>query len=267
MINSKTEVYGVIGYPVKHSLSPLFQNALLRWAGINGVYLAFEVEPERLKEAVEGFKAIKVKGINVTIPHKENIMNFLEEIDPVAEEIGAVNTVKFEEGKAKGFNTDWIGFIKALRMLIPEIRGRRVLVLGAGGASKAVIYGLIKDGAKVFLWNRTREKAKVLAEKFNIEAVERPEEVIKDVDVIVNTTSVGLKEDDPPLFDYSLINSSHVVVDIIYRETKLIKRAKEVGAKCQDGLPMLLWQGIEAFRIWNGCTPPYEVALRAVRGG
>ncbi|WP_461832561.1 shikimate dehydrogenase [Aquifex sp.] len=266
MINSSTEVYGVIGYPIKHSLSPLFQNALLRWAGVNGVYLAFEVKPEELKQAIEGFKALNVKGINVTVPHKEGVMNFLEEIDPIAEEIGAVNTVKFENGKAKGFNTDWIGFIKALKMLVPEIRGKKVLVLGAGGASRAVIYGLIKEGASVLLWNRTRKKAEILADRFKLEVVNSPEDAVKDSEIIVNTTSVGLKDEDPPLFDYSLITSSHIVVDIIYRETKLIKRAKEVGAKYQNGLPMLLWQGIEAFCIWNGCMPPYNVALRAVKG-
>ena len=266
MIDSSTEVYGVIGYPIKHSLSPLFQNALLRWAGVNGVYLAFEVKPEELKQAIEGFKALNVKGINVTVPHKEGVMNFLEEIDPIAEEIGAVNTVKFENGRAKGFNTDWIGFIKALKMLVPEIRGKKVLVLGAGGASRAVIYGLIKEGASVLLWNRTRKKAEILADKFNLEVVNSPEDAVKDSEIIVNTTSVGLKDEDPPLFDYSLITPSHIVVDIIYMETKLIKRAKEVGAKYQNGLPMLLWQGIEAFRIWNGCMPPYNVALRAVKG-
>ncbi|WP_461829074.1 shikimate dehydrogenase [Aquifex sp.] len=266
MINSSTELYGVIGYPIRHSLSPIFQNALLEYAGLNGVYLAFEVKPEELGKALQGFKAIGVKGINVTIPHKEAIMEHLDEIDPVAREIGAVNTVKFENGRAAGYNTDWIGFLKALRMLVPSVEGEKVLVLGAGGASKAVVYALLQAGAEVFLWNRTREKALNLVKKFGnrLTAVNKPEEIIKETRIIVNTTSVGLREDDPEIFDYSLITPEHMVVDIIYKETKLIKRAKEVGAKHQDGLPMLLWQGIESFKIWNGCEVPYSVALRAV---
>ncbi len=266
MITSGTELYGVIGHPIKHSLSPVFQNALLEYAGLNAVYLAFEVKPEELEEAIKGFRAIGVKGINVTIPHKEMIMEHLDEIDPVAQKIGAVNTVKFENQRAVGYNTDWIGFLKALKMLIPSVKGEKVLVLGAGGASKAVIYALLYAGAEVFLWNRTKEKALNLVKKFGnrLTAVDKPEEVIRETRVIVNTTSVGLKEDDPEIFDYSLVNDKHVVIDIIYKETKLIKRAKEVGAKHQDGLPMLLWQGIESFRIWNGCETPYSVALRAV---
>ncbi len=266
MINARTQVYGVIGYPVKHSLSPIFQNALFKYVGLNAVYLAFEVKPENLEESIIGFKVLGIKGINVTIPHKEKIISLLDEIDPVAQEIGAVNTVKFESGKAAGFNTDWIGFLKALKMLIPKVESQKVLILGAGGASKAVIYGLLKEGADVFLWNRTKEKALKLVRKFDdrLTAVEKPEDVINKVSVIVNTTSVGLKDDDPEIFDYSLITPDHVVIDIIYKETKLIKRAKEIGARYQDGLPMLLWQGIESFKIWNGCEPPYSVALKAV---
>ena len=265
MIDSRTEVYGVIGFPIKHSLSPVFQNALIKYAGLNAVYLAFEVKPEDLKKAIEGFKATGIRGINVTVPHKEIIIELLEEVDPIAEEIGAVNTVKFENGKAKGFNTDWIGFIRALKHLVPELKEKKVLVLGAGGASKAVIYGLIREGAKVFLWNRTKEKALKLKEKFKLEVVDRPEDVLEKVEIIVNTTTVGLKENDPQIFDYGLIKKEHTVVDIIYKETKLIKRAKEVGAKHQDGLPMLLYQGIESFKIWNGCEVPYSVAEKAVK--
>lgn len=267
MINAKTELYGVIGYPVKHSLSPVFQNALLKYSGLNAVYLAFEIKPEDLENAVRGFKAIGVKGINITVPHKEAIMKYLDEIEETAQEIGAVNTVKFEKGKAIGYNTDWIGFIKALKILKPKVAGEKILVLGAGGASKAIIYALLHEGAEVFLWNRTKEKALNLVKKFKnrLTAVNRPEEVIDEVNIIVNTTSVGLKKDDPEIFNYSLITPAHTVIDIIYKETKLIKKAKEVGAKFQDGLPMLLYQGIESFKIWNGCEVPYSVALRAVK--
>lgn len=265
MINAQTQLYGVIGFPVKHSLSPVFQNALIRYAGLNAVYLAFEINPEELKKAFEGFKALKVKGINVTVPFKEEIIPLLDYVEDTAKEIGAVNTVKFENGKAYGYNTDWIGFLKSLKSLIPEVKEKSILVLGAGGASRAVIYALVKEGAKVFLWNRTKEKAIKLAQKFPLEVVNSPEEVIDKVQVIVNTTSVGLKDEDPEIFNYDLIKKDHVVVDIIYKETKLLKKAKEKGAKTLDGLPMLLWQGIEAFKIWNGCEVPYSVAERSVR--
>ncbi len=265
MINSQTEVYGVIGFPIRHSLSPIFQNELIKYTGLNAVYLAFEVKPEELKKAVEGFKAIGIKGINVTVPHKESIIELLDEVDPVAEEIGAVNTVKFEEGKAKGFNTDWIGFLRAIKSLVSELNGKKVLILGAGGASKAVIYGLTREGSKVYLWNRTKEKALKLKERFKLEVVDKPEDILSEVEIIVNTTTVGLKENDPEIFDYGLIKKDHTVVDIIYKETKLIKRAKEVGAKHQNGLSMLLYQGIESFKIWNGCEVPYSVAERAIR--
>jgi len=265
MIDAKTQVYGVIGYPIKHSLSPVFQNALMRYAGLNAVYLAFEIKPEELKKAFEGFIAAGFKGINVTVPFKEDIILLLDYVEDTAKEIGAVNTVKFEDGKALGYNTDWIGFLKSLKSVISDVRGKKVLVLGAGGASKAVVYALVREGAEVYLWNRTKEKALKLAQKFNLKVVDSPEEVVNEVEVIVNTTSVGLKDEDPPIFNYDLIKENQVVVDIIYKETKLLKRAKEKGAKTLDGLPMLLWQGIEAFKIWNGCEVPYSVAERAVK--
>jgi len=264
MIDAHTELYGVIGYPVRHSLSPVFQNALIRYAGLNAVYLAFEVSPGDLSVAFAGFRKIGLRGLNVTVPHKEAVLSLVDELDETAERIRAVNTVKFEGGRAFGYNTDWIGFLRALSLAGIEVRGRKVLLLGAGGASRAVLYALLREGAEVFIWNRTREKAVRLAGEFGARVADSPEEVLPQAEVIVNTTSVGLREEDPPLFDYELIRKNQAVVDIIYGETKLIKKAKEKGAKTLDGLPMLLFQGIESFRIWNGCEVPYSVALRAV---
>ncbi len=263
-LTGSAEIYGVIGYPIKHSLSPVFQNAAFSHLGLSAVYVPFEIHPDYLKEALYGLKLAGVKGLNVTVPHKEAVLELVDHLDQDAEKIGAVNTLKFTEGGTEGYNTDWIGFLKAIRELEnPE--GRRVLVLGAGGASKAVVYALVKAGAEVLIWNRTPEKAERLARTFGVRTVSRPEDVVKEVDIIVNTTSVGLREDDSPLFDYSLLSKGQAVVDLIYKETPLIKSARERGCKTQNGFPMLVYQGAESFRIWTGCEPPLKVMKRSLQ--
>lgn len=262
-LTGSAEVYGVIGYPVRHSLSPVFQNAAFSHLGLNAVYVPFEIHPDHLREALSGLRLAGVKGLNVTVPHKEAVLELVDRLDPDAERIGAVNTLRFTEEGTEGYNTDWIGFLKALKEL-EDPEGKRVLVLGAGGASKAVVYALVKAGAEVFIWNRTPEKAKRLAETFGVQTVSSPEEGVREADIIVNTTSVGLKEEDPHLFDYSLLSEGQAVVDLIYRETPLIKSARERGCKTQNGFPMLVYQGAESFRIWTGCEPPLKVMKRSL---
>ncbi len=257
-ITGAAEVYGVIGFPIKHSLSPVFQNAAFSYIGIDAVYLPFEIKPENLKEAILGFRAIGVKGLNVTIPHKEAVLKLADFVSEEANSIGAANTLKFTDGRIEAYNTDWIGFLRAAEE-ITQLKGKKVLVLGAGGASRAVIYALKKAGAYVLLWNRTIEKAYKLSEEFGVDVVENVGVSVKKADVIVNTTSVGLKEDDKPIFDYSLIEERHTVIDIIYKETSLIKEAKRRGCKYQTGFPMLVYQGAESFRIWTGCEPPVKI--------
>ncbi len=263
-LDGKTEVYGVIGYPIKHSLSPVFQNRAFEYHSINAVYVPFEVRPEEFETAFKGLKALGVKGVNVTLPHKERALEFADFADHHAKAIGAANTLKFTQEGVYAYNTDWIGFLKAVKKLLPNLKGVRTLVLGAGGSSRAILYALKGEEAEVFLWNRTIEKAYKLCESFGCKVVKRPEYVLKEVKLIVNTTSSGLKEDDPPLFDYDLLEPSHTVVDIIYKETPLLKKAKEKGCPFQDGLDMLLYQGMESFRIWTGLEVPYEVVKEAV---
>ena len=263
-ITGTTELLGVIGFPVKHSLSPVFQNAALSYMGLNMVYLPFEIRPEDLKEAVKGLMLAGVRGLNVTVPHKEAVLELADWVSEEVREIGAANTLKFSEGRIEAYNTDWIGFLKAVREVV-EVEGRKVLVLGAGGASRAVLYALKKVGAEVFLWNRTKEKAIRLAERFGAKAVDNVEEALNEAQIIVNTTSVGLKEDDPPLFDYGLIKREHVVMDLIYRETPLIRTARERGCSFQTGFPMLVYQGAESFRIWTGCEPPIKIMKLSLR--
>ncbi|NPA13513.1 MAG: shikimate dehydrogenase [Aquificae bacterium] len=270
-LNGQTAVYGIIGYPVKHSKSPTFQTKAFQHLNINAVYLPFEVKPEDLEKAIQGIKALSIKGFNITVPHKEEVIKYLDEVSPEVEYIGACNTVVNIDGYLKGYNTDAYGFITGLKELEPSLEGKKVLVIGAGGASRAVIYSLIKEGVdKIYLANRTIQKAEKLKLDFLplskfVQQIIQPitldqiDNYLPESEIIVNTTSVGLKENDPHLFDYSKINKNQTVVDIIYKQTPLLKVAQEKGCKWQDGLPMLLYQGAKAFQIWTGKEPPIDI--------
>ncbi|MFN3813290.1 MAG: shikimate dehydrogenase [Aquificaceae bacterium] len=260
-ISGKTEVYGILGYPVKHSLSPIFQNSAFEYLGIDAVYIPFEVRPEDLKHAIYGLSALSVRGVNVTLPHKEKVLEYVDRMDEHTAVIGSANTLKFTN-VIEAYNTDWTGFLKALNEA--KVEGKAVLVLGAGGTSKAILYALKRAEYDVYLWNRTYEKAVELSKKFQVQVVKKPEDVLKRISLIVNTTSVGLQSDDPPLFDYSQLDQGHTVFDVIYKETPLLRRAQEVGAKAIDGLSMLLYQGIESLKIWTGFDVPFEVVKNPV---
>ena len=281
-ITGKTAVYGIFGYPVKHSLSPLMQNAAFRELGIDAVYVPFEVEPENLKEAVDGVRALGIKGLNVTVPHKERIVEHLDYLSEEAELLGAVNTVKNENGELTGYNTDAEGFLRSLIEEGVELEGKKALMFGAGGAARAVGYALLKGGAS-FLYivnrnfQRAREVGELLGKRGNVLVFPLKESTVetllKEVDLIVNTTSVGMKPEDPHLFDYSKIPAGITVVDIIYNppETPLLKAAKERGCKAINGLGMLVHQGAVAFEIWTGKKAPVEtmreVLERELYGG
>ncbi|NPB04024.1 MAG: shikimate dehydrogenase [Thermotogae bacterium] len=268
-ITGKTAVYGIIGHPVKHSLSPLMQTEAFKEAGIDAVYVPFEVEPENLEEAVSGLRALSVKGFNVTVPHKEKVAQLLDFLTEDAEFLGAVNTVKNENGKLTGYNTDAEGFLRSLIEEGVELSEKKVLMFGAGGAARAVGYALLKGGVKFLnIVNRNFSRAKAVAEllskRGNVLVYPLKESTIdvllKDADIIVNATSVGMKEDDPPLFDYSKIPEGITVVDIIYNppETPLLKAAKEKGCRTVNGLGMLVHQGAVAFEVWTGRKAPVK---------
>ncbi len=275
ILTGETQVYGIIGYPVKHSKSPTFQTAAFQHSGINAVYVPFHVKPEDLPKAIEGIRALSIKGVNVTVPHKEEVLKYVNEHSEEVKYIGAANTIENIEGYLKAYNTDSYGFIRGLKELLSETKKEisqlKFLVIGAGGASRAVLYGLLKEGAKkVYISNRTVDKAKKIIDDFSnlnrfIESTFSPislsdiEKYLSDTDVIVNTTSVGLKEDDPPLFDYDKIEKRHVVIDIIYKKTPLLKKAEEKGCLWQDGLPMLLYQGARSFEIWTKRKAPVDI--------
>jgi len=259
------EVYGIIGDPVDHSLSPVMHNVAFREKNIKAVYGAFKVSSSDLAKAVEGIRALNIKGVSVTIPHKEKVMEYLEEIDEIAYEIGAVNTIVNENGVLKGYNTDWIGVLKAFKEKGVDIQDKKVVIIGAGGASKAVVYALIKGGAeKIFVYNRTFEKAKFLEKKFGV--IAKPWEELNNAngDIIIQTTSVGLKSWESPV-EERVISRFKVAMDIVYLplETKFLSLAKKHG-KIIDGLQMLLYQGVEQFKLWTGIEPPVKLMEKAI---
>lgn len=275
-LTGKTAVYGIIGHPVKHSLSPLMQTAAFKALGIDAVYVPFDVDPENLGEAVNGLRALNVKGFNVTVPHKEGVIEYLDFVDEDAEFLGAVNTVKNEDGQLTGYNTDADGFLQSLIEEGIELKGKRITMFGAGGAARAVGYAVLKGGAKFLnVVNRNFSKGKVVGEllgkRGNVLVFPLRENTVatllKDTDIVINTTSVGMKPDDPPLFDYSLIPEGLTVVDIIYNpaETPLLKAAKEKGCKTVNGLGMLIHQGAIAFKIWTGKEAPVEVMKKILK--
>ncbi len=259
------DVYGIIGDPVNHSLSPIMHNIAFKELKIKAVYGAFPVKKENLKKAVEGIRALGIKGLSVTIPHKEKIMEFLDEIDRVALEIGAVNTVVNKDGYLKGYNTDWIGVLKAFTKNDVEIKDKKIVIIGAGGASKAVIYAVKTGGAKeIEVYNRTFEKAKILEEKFGI--IAKPWQELKKAsgDIIIQTTSVGLKSWESPV-DEEVLSRFKVAMDIVYTplKTRFLSLAEKY-AKVIDGLQMLLYQGIEQFRLWTGIEPPVNLIRTSI---
>lgn len=258
--------YAVIGNPIGHSLSPVMHNAAFKAMGVSAKYEALEVE--RLDRAYEHLRKT-YSGINVTIPHKVEIMEYIDEKEMAADLIGAVNCVDFGE-TAKGYNTDMYGAVDALMSEVPKLKNKKVLVLGAGGAARAIVYGCVLEGCRVSLHNRTAEKAKELSKEV-LDKIAKKVTVVDEVDlskidVIINATSVGMRPNNESPLDVQ-IPSSAVVMDIVYNplETKLLKQAKAAGARTIDGVEMFVLQGAESQRIW-GYDPPVDVMRKAVLG-
>ena len=269
MVDVNTGILGLIGYPLGHSLSPLLHNNTIEREGLNYIYLPFPVEPDKLPAALEGFRAINVKGLNVTIPYKEEVISYLDRVDPLAARIGAVNTIVNEEGVFTGYNTDLAGLIRMIREDGNfNIGGKKVMLAGAGGAARAAGIGILEEGAAgLYVLNRNYTKAEKLAEEWReyypeIEIKALPLEaeayksLIGEVELLIDSTPVGMapQTDTAPVIPGEYLHEDMLVVDLVYnpRETCLLKAAKEAGAKTLDGLGMLIYQGIEAFRLWTG---------------
>jgi len=275
-IKGTTRLVGIFGYPVAHSGSPRMHNAAFSHLGLDYVYVPFEVRPEDLRQAVEALRALNIAGINVTIPHKESIIPFLDGISREVDLIGAVNTVKLERGQLKGYNTDAQGFLESLQENGIEPQGMKALVIGAGGASRAVVCALGKAGAReVVIANRTLARAEEIAAKQNelfggknIRGVDLSEisSQAETADLIINTTSLGMKADDPLLLDPKVLTLRHKVVDIIYHppETLLLREARIRGAITINGMGMLVNQGAIAFELWTGIAPPRPLMRQAL---
>ncbi len=266
MPDAATSLYGIIGHPVGHSLSPLLHNRAFRALGLNCVYLAFDVTD--LEGALSGIKALGIKGLSVTIPHKQSIMRFLDEIDHVAKRIGAVNTVLNKDGRLIGTNTDWIGAVKALEEEAGRLDTKKVLVLGAGGSARAVVAGLAERGARVLIANRTLEKAKDLAEQFDARWYSFDELPDVEASIVVNTTSVGMAPDlERSLIPSDLLPKYAIIMDIVYSplKTKLLRDAERAGCKTINGLRMLLYQAVAQFELWTGKPAPVKEMEHALR--
>jgi shikimate dehydrogenase len=272
MITGKTSLVGIIGDPVEHSLSPPMHNAAFRHLRMNYVYVPFHVLKDNLSIAVEGAKALGMKGLNVTIPHKTEVVKYLDELEKAAELIGAVNTIKFDKKISKGFNTDGLGAVKAIEEII-SLKGKKIVILGAGGASRAICFQLLLSGVKnILIVNRTLENAYQLkadllryfsAEVSCLKLDEKLEDELIDADVLINTTPVGMHphEHQKPIVNKEMIHQGLLVNDIVYNplKTGLLREAEKAGAMTISGVRMLIYQGVEAFRIWTGIEPPLEV--------
>jgi shikimate dehydrogenase len=276
-ITGKTRVCGVIGDPIEHTLSPIMHNAAFEALNLDYVFLAFKVKPPEVANAVAGMRALNIRGLNVTMPHKSTVMNFLDRIDLSAQIIKSVNTILNKESTLFGFNTDGAGALKALRENGVEPKGKKVLLLGAGGAARAIAYTMAKEADELAVLNRTVKPAKELARLLEKTANKKiaagslaPAEIqhnIQDADILINATSVGMKPklDESPV-PPKFLRRNLAVMDIVYNplETKLAKDAQAAGAKVVSGVEMLIFQGAASFEIWTGKSAPFEVMRKAV---
>ncbi|MBA7502077.1 Shikimate dehydrogenase (NADP(+)) [subsurface metagenome] len=280
---AKLKLFALIGDPVGQSLSPAMHNAAFRALGLKCAYIALRVPKPMLADAIAGVRGLDVAGLNVTIPHKISIISLLDELDESANLVGAVNTVKNNRGKLIGFNTDGEGALRALEEKIGSVKGKEVVLLGAGGAARAIAFSLARAGARLTIANRTVPRAQALASaveqklstNVKVASLNRAEltKALKNVDVLINATSVGMHPKiDKTLVRANMMRRGLVVYDIVYKplRTKLLREARRAGGKTIDGLGMLVHQGALAFEIWTGKRAPIKImkaaAKRELRG-
>lgn len=275
-INSKTSIYGIIGYPIGHSLSPLIHNYAFENLDFNSVYVSFDVNEEDLKDAIMGIKALGIKGLNVTVPHKESVIKYLDRISDEAKLIGAVNTIKNNSGSLEGYNTDVTGFMESLKEHNVDVVGKNAVILGAGGAAKAVAVGLALLGVKsIYVCNRSIDKAKELSihmgNNFNIKSLGisyNDLNMLDEIDILINATSVGMYPNvDVSPIEEDVVAKAKFVYDIIYNpeKTLFLSYAEKYRIKYINGLDMLINQAIDSFKIWTGANFDKKIILNFLK--
>ena len=270
------KTFAVIGDPIDHSLSPTIHNAAYRQLGLECTYIAYRIPKGHLSTGIEALKKIKISGFNVTIPHKINVMEYLDELDENCKTIGACNTVINDDGNLKGYNTDMDGFLEPIKNRNISIHDSNILLFGAGGAARAIIAGLAKEKARhVTIVNRTTEHGLQLKEfsgsiglNSEVKTIEEMNEFHADYDLIINSSSLGLKDESTPI-PIKIINQETVVYDIVYKpvNTELIKESKKKNAEIIYGYEMLLGQAVRSFEIWLEQKAPYDEMKKALLGG
>jgi len=271
------DVYGVVGDPIEHSLSPEMHNAAFKKLGLNCIYLPFRVAPRDLKSAMMGMRALNIRGFNVTTPHKTAVIKYLDELDEAAQEVGAVNTIRNDERRLIGYNTDGLGALKALQEQNGDPSEKRIVLIGAGGAARAIAFSLAGRARSVLILNRSKHRAVKLAKdverRLGKKTLARQLvgnsllEALRGADILINATSVGMyPRTDETLATRKVLHPDMVVFDIIYNppKTLLLREAEAAGAKTISGVGMLVHQGAEAFKIWTDHSPPIEVMRRAL---
>ncbi len=270
-VSGKTKIIGIFGNPIEHTLSPAMHNSAFKKLGLDMCYIPFRVLSNELPVAVKAIRSLNLLGVNITVPHKENVIPLLDEVDKEASFIGAVNTVVNSDGKLKGYNTDGRGFMSSLSETGISAEGRNILIIGAGGASRAIGYYLSEKASKLFLYDVDMQKAEKLTNdlqkiRSNVFLAEKLKPVEK-LHMVINATPLGLKPGDPLPWAPDLITSDMTVCDLVYKKTKFLQEAAEKGTITLDGSGMLLWQGVLAFELWTGIKPPVDVMRQALLSG
>lgn len=275
LFNQQALLLGVMGDPIKHSKSPIMHSAALRETGLEGSYVPLHIVPDQLEEAISAIRTLGFRGVNVTVPHKVKVMEFLDEVDEGAKAIGAVNTIVNDNGRLIGYNTDGIGYLRSLKEeAVSEIKGRRIVVIGAGGAARGIIHALLAERPEsVVIANRTVGSAERLCAEWNnlgqliACGIHEVDSHLASSDIIINTTSVGMSPniDEVPISP-ELLPEGAVVSDLIYNplRTKLLQEAEQRGCRIHSGLGMFIYQGAYAFEYWTGQPAPIAAMRQAV---
>jgi shikimate dehydrogenase len=269
MLNNTTRLFAILGCPVKHSFSPVMQNKWFEKEHLNCTYLSFEPKDYELECTIESLKKLKFNGFNITVPHKIKALKYVDVIDKNAKKIGSINTVIIKKDNLYGYNTDYLGFAKDLEVKNVILKNKKVIVIGAGGAARAVVAAL-KTGKpqQIYIANRTLDSAIILAKEFKVKSMDinNVKDALGNADLLVNCSSCGMKKDDRLPFSFCKIKTGLIVYDLIYnKRTPFVKFAKDNKLKVFTGEGMLIWQGAYAFRLWTGKFPDVKIAEKFLK--